>query len=507
LPGDNRKKEVSVTDMATDNVLLSVEQSYLADQLAMDAGVSGLELMEAAGASIAGEIMRRYPTQPTAILCGPGNNGGDGFVVARYLARAGWPIMLGLLGARDSLKGDAAANADRWHGAVLPLSLDVLEGCSLVVDGMFGAGLTRPLEGEPAALIERINTDKITCVAIDVPSGVHGDTGEVLGIAPKAELTVSFFRVKPGHYLMPARSLCGDLVVTEIGTPVQVLDTIKPTLHLNAPELWQHLLPRTVADNGRFNKYSRGHAVILGGADMPGAARLAARACRRVGAGLVTIAAPFEAFEIYAAGDPGTMITKANGADGFAAALADPRRNVVVVGPGAGVSPDTRAQTLVALDGERKVVVDADALTVFQDDPLALFDQCSDNTLLTPHEGEFKRVFNLTGDKLTRARKAAEISGAVVLLKGPDTVIAHPDGRAVINAHAPASLATAGSGDVLAGIAAGLMAQGMDVFKAASAASWLHGETGAICNPSFNLGLIAEDLVEALPEALSKLIL
>ena len=482
----------------TDNVLLSVEQSYLADQLAMDAGVSGLELMEAAGASIAGEIMRRYPTQPTAILCGPGNNGGDGFVVARYLARAGWPIKLGLLGDRDGLKGDAAANADRWHGDVLPLSLDVLEGCSLVVDGLFGAGLTRSLEGQPAALIDHINTQKITCVAIDVPSGIHGDSGEILGCAPEADLTVSFFRAKPGHYLMPRRKLCGDLVVTKIGTPEHVLNTIKPTLSLNGPVLWRPMLPRVVAEDGRFNKYSRGHAVVLGGAEMPGAARLAARACRRVGAGLVTIAAPFEAFEIYAAGDPGTLITKANGAGGFAAAEADPRRNVVVIGPGAGVTPDTRAQTLVALDGKRKVVVDADALTVFQDEPQALFEQCSENTLLTPHEGEFKRVFDLTGDKLTRARKAAEISGAGVLLKGSDTVIAHPDGRAVINAHAPATLATAGSGDVLAGIAAGLMAQGMDVFNAAAAASWLHGETGVICNK----GLIAEDLVEALPEAL-----
>jgi ADP-dependent NAD(P)H-hydrate dehydratase / NAD(P)H-hydrate epimerase len=491
-----------VPEKMTDNVLLSVEQSYLADQLAKDAGVSGLELMEAAGASIAGEVMRRYPTQPTAILCGPGNNGGDGFVVARYLARAGWPIKLGLLGARDALKGDAAANADRWHGEVLPLSLSIIDDCSLVVDGLFGAGLTRSIDGVPATLIDRINTKKLTCVSIDVPSGVHGDTGEVLGSAPKADLTVSFFRAKPGHYLMPARSLCGDLVVSDIGTPEQVLDIIKPTLHLNRPRLWRHLLPRTVANTGRFNKYSRGHAVILGGADMPGAARLAARACRRVGAGLVTIAVPFEAFEIYAAGDPGTLVTKANGADGFAAALADPRRNVVVIGPGAGVTPDTRAQTLVALDGERKVVVDADALTVFQDDPQALFDQCSGDTLLTPHEGEFQRVFNVTGDKLTRARKAAEISGAVVLLKGPDTVIAHPDGRAVINAHAPANLATAGSGDVLAGIAAGLMAQGMDVFNAATAASWLHGETGAI----YHHGLIAEDMVEALPKALNKLI-
>ncbi|MBT7487456.1 MAG: NAD(P)H-hydrate dehydratase [Rhodospirillales bacterium] len=467
----------------------------------MDAGVSGLELMEAAGASIAGEIMRRYPTQPTAILCGPGNNGGDGFVVARYLARAGWPIKLGLLGARDALKGDAAANADRWHGEVLPLDLAVLDGCSLVVDGLFGAGLTRPLEGEPAALIECINAKNLTCVAIDVPSGVHGDTGEILGSAPKAGLTVTFFRAKPGHYMMPARSLCGDLVVTDIGTPEQVLYTIKPTLYLNAPKLWQHLLPRTVATDGRFNKYSRGHAVILGGAEMTGAARLAARACRRGGAGLVTIAAPFEAFDVYAAGDPGTLITKANGADGFAAAVADPRRNVVVVGPGAGITSDTRAQTLIALDGERKVVVDADALTVFQDDPQALFDKCSNDTLLTPHEGEFKRVFDVTGDKLARARQAAKISGAVVLLKGPDTVIAHPDGRAVINAHAPATLATAGSGDVLAGIAAGLMAQGMDVFDAAATASWLHGETGAICDS----GLVAEDLVEALPEALNNL--
>ncbi len=488
-------------DLVTDNALLSVEQSYQAERIAAGLDLSGLKLMEAAGASIAGEIMRRYPTQITAVLCGPGNNGGDGFVVARYLLRAGWPVKLGLLGDREKLKGDAAANAGRWPGSITPLETDILTECSLVVDGLFGAGLTRPLTGIAAEIINQINVRKLTCVSIDVPSGVHGDTGEVLGCAPKADLNVSFFRAKPGHYSMPGKALCGDLIVTDIGTPETVFRDIAPDVWLNGPCLWHHILPQTGAEDGGYNKYSRGHAVVLAGADMPGAARLVASACRRAGAGVVTIAAPDATFDLFTAGDPGTLVSRVKDPKAFKVALDDPRRKTVVIGPGAGITEVTRQQTLIALGGGRKVVVDADALTASAQNKQALFDRCSDRCLLTPHEGEFKRLFDVTGDKLTRARKAASISGAVVLLKGPDTVIAHPDGRAIINANAPAYLATAGSGDVLAGIAAGFMAQGMDVFDAAAAASWLHGDAGAM----FGLGLIAEDLIHILPRALLNL--
>lgn len=483
----------------TDNVLLTVDEMYQADARTIAGGVPGLDLMEVAGTAIAREIRRRRSPRPVAILCGPGNNGGDGFVVARLLKAAGWPVRVALLGKLDQLKGDAAANARRWDGEVELLAETVLDGCQLVVDALFGAGLTKPLKGIPRALAEAINERDLDCIAVDIPSGVHGDTGQVLGAAPRASLTVTFFRPKPGHFLLPGRDLCGELVVADIGIADIVLADIGPAAFINAPGLWLHRLPWPEAG---FNKYSRGHAVVVGGAEMTGAARLAAQAARRAGAGLVTIAAPPEAFTVYASGAPGTLVKPVADSVGLAAFLADARRNAVLVGPGCGVTERTRDQALAALAARRTCVLDADALSIFAADPETLFSAIDAPCLLTPHEGEYARLFADGGsDKISRARHAAQRSGAVVLLKGADTVIATPDGRAVINANAPSELATAGSGDVLAGLALGLIAQGMDVFDAACAATWIHGAAAG----DFGPGLIAEDLLDVLPGVLHEL--
>jgi NAD(P)H-hydrate epimerase len=487
-----------------DFVLLSVDEMYKADALAMKAGVPGLELMEAAGRAIAAAIARRWRKQPVSVLCGPGNNGGDGFVVARLLGESGWPVRLGLLGDRDRLKGDAAANADRWQGPVEPLAAEILDGRALVVDALFGAGLTREIDGLARDVIEAINERKLDCVAVDIPSGVDGDSGAVMGAAAKAAVTVTFFRPKPGHFLLPGRRLSGDLEVADIGIPESVLGDIGPRpsrTWVNDPALWRDELPRPdLADN----KYSRGHAVIAGGPEMTGAARLAARAARRAGAGLVTITTPPDVFLVYAREETGTLIKPVEGPEEFRDFIADPRKNAILIGPGAGVTGDTRDRVLAALALNKACVFDADALTVFKDQPEALFAAVASPVLLTPHEGEFGRVFpGLSGGKLERARRAAEQSGCVVLLKGADTVIAAPDGRAIINANAPAALATAGSGDVLAGLALGLIAQGinkgMEVFAAAAAAAWIHGAAAAAIGP----GLIAEDLPDALPPVLA----
>lgn len=485
--------------MSGDTALLTVDEMYAADKAAIDAGVPGETLMENAGGAIARAILERWTPRPVAILCGPGNNGGDGFVVARLLDAAGWPVTVALLGSVENLKGDAAVMAGRWRGAVVALDLAVLDDAELVVDGLFGAGLTRPLDGVPRAVVEAIAARRLPSVAIDVPSGVHGDTGAVMGAAAPAALTVTFFRRKPGHLLLPGRTLCGEVVVADIGIPEAVLDDIGPTCCVNAPALWLTRYPWPAAGD---HKYSRGHAIVAGGGvETTGAARLAARAALRVGAGLVTVAAPTDALPIYATTLEAVMTRVTADADAFADLIADPRKNAVLLGPGGGVTEETRAKTLAALSAGKACVLDADALTVFKNKPDELLTAISSPCLLTPHDGEYRRLFDVAGDKVARARAAAETSGAAVLLKGADTVIAAPDGRAAINDNAPPELATAGAGDVLAGLALGLMAQSMGAFDAGCAAAWLHGACATHVGP----GLIAEDLSEALPAVLAAL--
>ncbi len=480
--------------------LLSVAEMYRADALTIAGGVPGAVLMEVAGAAVVRAVCERWAPHPTVVLCGPGNNGGDGFVIARLLLEAGWPVRLALLGSRSALRGDAAVAAGRWTGPVEAADPWLLEGNPLVIDALFGVGLARPLDGMARTVVEAM--EGRTVVAVDVPSGVHGDSGQVMGIAPHAALTVTFFRRKPGHLLLPGRALCGEVVVADIGIPETVLDGIAPQTLLNGPDLWRRRYPWPRLD---AHKYARGHAVVLGGARMTGAARLSARGALRAGAGLVTVACPPESVPVYAAGSPSLIVTAAADEAAFQTLLADPRRNAALLGPGAGVGAETRALVLAALDAGKFCVLDADALTSFAESPAELCDRLDGRCLLTPHEGEFARIFpDLAAEesgKLTRARAAAARCGAVVLLKGADTVIAAPDGRAVINANAPPDLATAGSGDVLAGIALGLIAQGMDVFDAACAAVWLHGEAAHAFGP----GLIAEDLPDALPGVLKRL--
>jgi NAD(P)H-hydrate epimerase len=483
--------------LSNENALLTVAEMYRADQAAAAAGVPSLELMEAAGGAVAREIRARWTPRPMVVLCGPGNNGGDGFVVARLLASRGWPVRLALLGSLESLKGDAAVNARRWTGNVRPIEAALLEGDPLVVDALFGAGLTRAPEGRAAEAIETVNARALDCVAVDMPSGVAGDSGAVLGRAPRCRLTVTFFRAKPGHWLLPGREFCGAVAVADIGIPAGVLADIGPRAFVNAPSLW---IDRFPWPRPAGNKYNRGHAIVLGG-QMSGAARLAADGARRIGAGLVTIISPKESVGIFAAGSPGTIVVPAADQEPFDAYIADERHNAVLIGPGAGVSAETRAHVFSALGKQKACVLDADALTVFRDDHAGFYRALNPRCVLTPHEGEFARVFKAEGDKRERARDAAASAGAVVLLKGADTVIAAPDGRVVINTNAPPDLATAGSGDVLAGMIVGLLAARMETFEAACAATWIHGRIAAKHGP----GLIAEDLVNGISPVLAAL--
>lgn len=484
--------------------LLTTSQMAEADRLAIAGGVPGIRLMEDAGRAVADVVARRNPSgaPSVVVVAGPGNNGGDGFVSARILAERGFRVRLLLLGDRGKLKGDATEAAARWQGAVEPATPGALKRADVVIDALFGAGLDRPCEGTARDLIEAMNASDAPVVAVDLPSGINGSSGAVMGAAVEAVATVTFFRRKPGHLLLPGRLYCGDVEVADIGIPAAVLDAIDPNIFANAPALWAERFP--VPQPGG-HKYRRGHAVIVsGGQSHTGAARLAARGALRAGAGLVTIASPRDALAVNATANLAIMVRAVDDAAELSAWLADPRLNTIVLGPGGGVGERMRDMVLAALSGERAVVLDADALTSFADSPDTLFTAIKARgdapTVLTPHEGEFARLFKTSPQatesmsKCSRAESAARVSGATVLLKGSDTVVASPEGRQSIAENAPPWLATAGSGDVLAGFVAGLLAQDMPGFEAASAAVWLHGETGGEAGP----GLIAEDLPEAL---------
>ena len=481
--------------MNLDCALLDVNRMDRADQLTVASGIPLGVLMANAGAAVAREIMRRWSARPVTVLCGPGNNGGDGFVVARLLADAGWPVRVALLGQSASLA--AQQHAARWQGNTEPLGTAVLDRALLVVDALYGAGLSRPLAGAAREVLAAAAAQKIPIVAIDVPSGLMGDSGECLG-AVAAALTLTFFRKKPGHILLPGRLLCGEIVVADIGTPPELLAQLEPDTFENDPAIWLSALPRP---QHQGHKYTRGHALIVGGYPVTGASRLAARAAARAGAGLTSLAVPEIAFNLYAGAVTSIMVQPLATPADLERLLLDRRFSSLLIGPGAGASASTRASTLTLLRQARPTLLDADAITAFQDDPQALFREIVGPCVLTPHEGEFSRVFSATGDKLCRTRQAARLSGAVVVLKGCDTVIAAPCGRAIINANAPPTLATAGSGDVLAGFVLGLLAQGMEPFLAAAAAVWLHGAAAA----EFGPGLIAEDLPDMLPHLLRRL--
>jgi ADP-dependent NAD(P)H-hydrate dehydratase / NAD(P)H-hydrate epimerase len=507
--------------------LLTTEEMGRADRRAIDAGTPGLALMEAAGRAVAAAATQAGGAGTSVtVACGPGNNGGDGFVAARLLREQGHPVRVGLLGKRETLRGDAAVMAGRWEGEIEALSPTTLAGADVVVDAMFGAGLSRALDGAAAAMVAAINAGGKPVVSVDVPSGLDGTTGQAAGPVVQATTTVTFFRLKPGHLLLPGRLLCGALRVADIGIPDSVLGAAPPRTWANRPQLWLSRYPRPHLAS---HKYTRGHAIVVSGpAESTGAARMGARAALRVGAGLVTLVGSASATAINATHATAVMVRAVASDATLAEVLADERRNALLIGPGAGIGAATAGTVLTALSSAAGVVLDADALTSFsadgaeapvkaaglgfvvraEPDPTAqaLFDTVKGrkgSTVLTPHEGEFKRLFgDLPGSKLDRARQAAAASGAIIVLKGPDTVIAAPDGRAAINDNAPPWLATAGSGDVLAGLIAGLLAQRMPAFEAACAAVWLHGE----CANAFGIGLIAEDLPETLPQVLRKLL-
>jgi NAD(P)H-hydrate epimerase len=484
-------------------VLTSAEMRA-AEQAHFARGKDSYALMREAGAAIAGAIQLAHPgkTDPVLVLCGPGNNGGDGFVIADLLRQAGYDVSVAAMRSAADYKGDAGKAAQVWisGGTILPFEAARLGRPAVVVDALFGIGLDRKLEGKAAEMIDWVNRSGAEIWAVDVPSGVSADHGRILGTAIRASHTVTFGWVKMGQLLEPGRSCCGALEVAPIGLAPDLLAPGHGTFR-NEPGIWGHALPKP---GPLDHKYSRGHALVIGSSEMPGAGRLAAMAARRIGVGMLSVAAPAATLPLYMADQPGIIARPASRPEDLVEILMDRRLSAVLVGSGLVPSAATREAVITALSAGRAAVVDGGGLTAFADRPDDLFTLGRGDVVLTPHEGEFSRLFPDLGPelgKIDRVKQAAARARAVIVLKGADTVIGAPDGRVLINDVASPYLATAGSGDVLAGIILGLLAQGMPAYLAAGAAVWFHGRAGLSMGP----GLIAEDLPGAIPALLREL--
>lgn len=471
--------------------ILTPQEMLAAEQAVFNTGTDSFTLMQRAGEAVAEFVHAHWPDGRIQVLCGPGGNGGDGFIAAAKLAKFWRNVEVFCTHSVSELTGDTAKAAAEWTGPVHKLEDALNAEAELVVDALYGAGLKRPLEGAAAMLALRGGR----VISVDVPSGIDGYTARPLGPAFQAEATITFAALRPAHVLLPGSAFSGAVMVADIGVPVQT------ALAENSPALWHGQMPQP---GYGVHKFQRGHLkVVSGGPWNTGAARLTAKAGLRAGAGLVTVLSPPDAAGVHAAHLTAIMLAPFLTPDDLAAHAAN--STAMVIGPAAGINDATRANVEALLKGPARIVLDADALTVFGQDPETLFKQLRPTDILTPHEGEFSRLFgdllSNSDNKVQATRAAAAKAGCVILLKGADTVIAKPDGNAVVNTHATRWLATAGSGDALAGIIAGFMAQGVDTFEAAAIGCWLHGEAGR----RVGAGLIAEDIEMQLPMILSAL--
>lgn len=484
-------------NLALPTELLNAAKMREADRRTIAHGTSGFVLMQHAGNAVARHIMRHWSERPVLAVCGTGNNGGDGFIAASALAEHGWPVTVALVGSEDALKGDALLAFRHWrgHGEVAAFSAELAGMHALIVDALFGTGLARQVAGESLAAIQAMNAAGTPVIAVDLPSGIHADSGEIMGEAVNAAHTVTFFRAHPGHFLLPGKRHTGTLHVADIGISSDILSELKIEVRLNHPALWQQCMPEPEID---AHKYHRGHCLLSGGnATRTGATRLAALAALKAGAGVVTVAAEADALPLYATAAKALITRACETAEEFKELAEQKNITSLVIGPNHGQTERTHAFTLAALATGKPCVLDADSLSVFKDDAEALLSALHEHCVITPHNGEYERLFSHKGSTLECALKAARDIQSVAVVKGNDTAIADASGRAVINASAPAWLATAGAGDVLAGMIGGLLAQAMPTFEAAAAGVWLHGFSASLAGA----GVIADDLPLMVPKA------
>ncbi len=488
------------------HTLLTPDEMAQADAAAAASGIPSFDLMVRAGHAVAATALRRFPAALRfVVFCGPGNNGGDGYVAASALAASGVAVAVFAVGDPGVLRGDARLAFEKWGGQPAALEEFQPRAGDVVIDALFGAGLSRDLPENVQQVITQVNEASLPVLAVDLPSGICGLTGRSRGVAFRADCSVTFMARKPGHLLLPGRSLCGDVEVFDIGIPARIVLAAAGRIQENRIELWRRFLPFSGADS---HKYKRGHlGVFSGPAASTGAARLSALSGLKTGAGLVTVASPENAMAINANHLTAIMLRQVGGSDDLNAWLETAKLSAFVLGPAFGIGERARDFSLALRN--HPLVLDADGITSFRDDPQTLFDAFSSgepHLIMTPHEGEFGRLFpDLAADpnlgKVEKAQKAAERAHAVIVYKGADTVIAAPDGRANINSNGPASLATAGSGDVLAGMIGALLAQGMPAFEAACAGVYLHAEAAHLAGP----GSTAEDLAAQAGRAMANL--
>ena len=479
--------------------ILTADEMKQADAATIASGTSGFSLMIAAGQAVASQIAEKVETPcPVLVLCGPGNNGGDGFIAAAQLKKRGWPVRVACLVKKSALTGNTAKAAALWTETVEDLNSNLsVRDVRLVVDALFGTGFQGTIDPEIITLFDKLRARKAEVIAVDMPSGINATTGDMAQGLLKADLTVTFCRRKVAHMLYPSRLACGKIIRADIPVRDETIAGLKSQTFENHPSLWLKNFPLpTVQDH----KYDRGHVAVYGGNVRTGAACLAAMASQKIGAGLVTIISKPDNRNLYAACRASIMVDVWNDMEEFKFIMRDARKNSVIIGPGAG--SDIKDVVLTALSFNKSGVLDADVFSAFKDQPQELFSRLSTRYVLTPHAGEFERLFGpMEGNKLDRARSAAQKSNAIILLKGPDTIIAAPDGTAVISLNGPPTLATAGSGDVLSGLIGGLVAQGMPTFMAACAGCWLQGEAAKI----HGLGLTAEDIIYHISQVLNSL--
>jgi len=482
-------------DLSLIPLLLTPDEMAAADAASARSGIPSFDLMERAGQAVAAAALRHFPgALRFVVLCGPGNNGGDGYVAARALFDAGAVVDVYHLGDPQKLKGDAKRARGLCHRPSGPLEAYLPAAGDVVVDALFGAGLTRDVPEIVAEVIRKVAEAQMPVIAVDLPSGLCGRRGVPLGAAFQADHTVTFMTRKPGHLLLPGRSLCGDIEVFDIGIPARIIREVAGETRENGPDQWRGFLAEPGSET---HKYRRGHlAVFSGEAGKTGAARLSATAGLRAGAGLVTVASPGDAMPVNAASLTAIMLHRVDEVKDLENWLETAKLAAFVLGPGFGIGKKARELALTLKD--RPLVLDADGITSFKEKPSDLFDAFAGgepHLVLTPHEGEFARLFpDIAADKnlgkVEKAITAAARAHAAIVYKGADTVIASPDGRAFINTNGPPWLATAGSGDVLAGMIGALLAQGLPAFEAAAAGVYLHGEAARRSGK----GMTAEDL-------------
>lgn len=489
------------------HVVLTADDARSLDERAMDLGISGYELMQNAGKAVA-EMLAYYigtpleAPQPIIILCGPGNNGGDGFVAAQFLKEWGYLVSLRCSVGIDTLTGDAGTAAEEWDGSVDAFDTKNFGDSAAIVDCLFGVGLNKPIEGDVAEIITEVNAADTFVLSVDIASGLDANTGQPNGDCIKADATITFNFKKPAHLIAPGRFLSGgsdNIHVAAIGVPIAAIVDLETNISENLPSLWGRAFPFS---GPQTHKYDRGHMLVLGGREPTlGASRLASIAGLRTGAGLVTLAAPTETYAVQASALMDVMVRRFDSSFGFMGIVNDPRIRAVLIGPGSGLGEKTVELIQHVGAKDKKLVLDADALTSLVGRTDLISKLKAGEVVLTPHEGEFAKLFptiEVNEDRIQAAREAAKATRATIVLKGVSTIVAAPDGRVSIATNAPAWLSIGGTGDVLSGIICGLMTQGMPAFEAASAGVWIHGEAGMRAGR----GLIASDLLDVIPKVL-----